>query len=383
MIDKTKKQINSLKTILQSSSAPDYQNDMKFFNHLDKLSEWKEGGNPFPIMVDMDLTNACNHMCPGCVGSKNVENEFLPFLETDDKKDNTKVPYDLAVDRIYQFAKAGVESVIFGGGGDPTMHPQLAELIRSVKSNGMEIAVNTNGMRMSDKVVEAMVDYCTWTRISIDADGPVMYKKTHGINERGWNKTIENIDRLVKRKKEKKSKLVVGLTYLLGPDTIEGVYHAAELAKDLDVNYIRFRPFFNWAGQKKWTKKETDNCLSELEKCNELCTDSFQVSYTIDRLEAMALDPKERRHKKCYTHHFLTSISSYGTMAPCCLMKNNPKYELGNLNKNTFKEIWESQGRIDSYENIDFVDCPNPCMFEENNEFLWDIKQAKPHSNFL
>ena len=31
-------------------------------------------------MVEMDLSNACNHRCPGCVGSKNVENEFSGIL---------------------------------------------------------------------------------------------------------------------------------------------------------------------------------------------------------------------------------------------------------------------------------------------------------------
>ena len=38
-----------------------YQNNLKLFDHLERLVEWKRGGNPYPIMVDMDLSNACNH----------------------------------------------------------------------------------------------------------------------------------------------------------------------------------------------------------------------------------------------------------------------------------------------------------------------------------
>ena len=102
-----------------------YQDNLKLFDHLERLDEWKKGGNPYPIMVDMDLSNACNHRCPGCVGSKNVENEFIPFLEKD-SVNNEMMPFERAKERINQFAEAGVKSMIFGGGGDPTMHPKLA-----------------------------------------------------------------------------------------------------------------------------------------------------------------------------------------------------------------------------------------------------------------
>ncbi len=376
-----------------------FQSTAKLLAHPEQVNAWLDGKNPFPVMVDMDLTNACNHMCPSCVGSRNRENEAIPVVDDlqSFQLDNTAMPLEVAKRRIDEFAEVGVQAMIFGGGGDPTMHPNLAEIVRYVKGRGMEVAVNTNGMRLLPEVQEALTDCCTWVRISLDADGPAIYKIMHGMPEAGFRKTVANIGSLVTTRNTKGQDLVIGLTYLLKPETRPGIYGAAELARQLGVNYIRFRPLFNWHGLRNLQEKEATAIMTELDRAKTLETEQFEVSYPQDRLAGMLTTP-ERHHKKCYIPHFVTSVSAHGYLAPCCLMKGNPAFSKhGDLNARSFKDVWNDQARQAAWEDIDFSYCPTPCMQEGNNEVLWDIKQDfvqhgrrpaplqadVPHKNFL
>ena len=35
----------------------------KIFYHPDKIQDFKDGKRPFPVTVEIDLTNNCNHKC--------------------------------------------------------------------------------------------------------------------------------------------------------------------------------------------------------------------------------------------------------------------------------------------------------------------------------
>ena len=38
----------------------------KIFFHPGKVDDYKEGRRPFPVTLEVDLTNACNHRCSFC-----------------------------------------------------------------------------------------------------------------------------------------------------------------------------------------------------------------------------------------------------------------------------------------------------------------------------
>lgn len=39
----------------------------KILNHLDRLGELADTGDCYPLTVELDLTNFCNHKCKCCV----------------------------------------------------------------------------------------------------------------------------------------------------------------------------------------------------------------------------------------------------------------------------------------------------------------------------
>ncbi|MDD5012060.1 MAG: radical SAM protein [Candidatus Nanoarchaeia archaeon] len=346
----------------------DLYSQYKLLKHLDRLIAWRDGEIVYPIAADFNLTNKCNNRCPLCVSSES--------------RDNTTVNFEDAKRIIQELKDVGTRSIYFAGGGDPTCHENLEEIIRLTKSKDMDVAVCTNGYKMSDGVIDAIVDCCSWMRISLDADGPEIYKRTHGMSKDSFYRVIENMSKLAIKKREKNSEIVIGAAYLLGPETVSGIYNAAELCKKIGIDGIRFRPFFEWMNSEKFPEKEREIMLREFEFCNRLKSNNFSVSYPEDRLQAV-VTKKIRHYDKCYVPHVITAISADLKLYPCCVLRNNPKYVLGDLKEKSFREIWESDERRKVHEKIDVNDCPNPCQYEKDNKIMHAVIEKITHSNFL
>jgi MoaA/NifB/PqqE/SkfB family radical SAM enzyme len=276
---------------------------------------------------------------------------------------------------ILQAKQIGARSFGFGGGGDPSCHPELASILRYTKSLGLESSVSTNGYKLSDDVIEAIASSCTWARISLDAANPEMYSKIHGMPGSAFHFVIRNIQKIVSAKRENKSDIVFGITYLIDAHTIKGAYSAAKLVKEIGVDNIRFRPFFNWDSGSKNNSLYHD-ITRELKHCSELSDQEFLVSYPKDRIDSLG-GAKERRFLECHTCHFATIVTPDCKVYPCCMLEDDEKYCYGDVSKISFKELWDSSRRKRVCKSIDLHDCPNPCMMEIHNELLAAIKSGE------
>lgn len=345
-----------------------FHSTYKLFKHLDKLCEWDNKGDTYPILVDIDLTNRCNQKCPLCIRTE---------------MDKSTIPLDKVKDIVLQLKEVGVKSFGLGGGGDPTCHPDFAEILRFINTNGMKSGVYTNGYTLTDDLIDTIINCCTYIRISLDSDGHEIYKMTHGMDAKAFYQVIENIRKLVLLRDNRKKDIVIGVGYLVGPSTAKGIYGATKLVKELGVDYIRVRPFFRYNREGNYPDAEIEYMLDQLKKCSELQNKTFAVSYPQNRWDWMTNIKRERPYKICYSHYFVTLIGANQKVYPCCHLSNNEKYCYGDLKQNTFKEVWNSQKRKDAYKNIDFKDCPNPCMLDNHNRLLWNIKQPIMHSDFL
>ena len=101
------------------------QSKYKLLNHLDRVLEWEQSGTAHPILVNFTLTNSCSHRCPLC-----TSRDFL---------DTRTLSLEKAKDIILQIKAVGAKAVGLGGGGDPTCHPHLKEVIEFIAHNGMEV----------------------------------------------------------------------------------------------------------------------------------------------------------------------------------------------------------------------------------------------------
>lgn len=354
----------------------------KLLKHLDRLKMWEEEGYTYPILAHFEITSECNNKCPLC----------SVFLKD---KESEHVPTSTIKDVISQMADMKLKALLIGG-GEPSCHPDLENIIAFTKEKGIDVAFPTNGYELSDSLVETAVKNCTWVRVSLDASNPKMYKKTHGMGGEAFNQVVNNISRLSRSKKDNKSDITIGVSYLIGEHTLDGIFDAANLCKEAGADYIRFRPFLTWRGQDHLLEKEQkDKVDNQLKRAKSLEDDKFSVSYMLN-------EEKNNKAKfgECYIHHFLINITRDLKMYPCCFLKDMKSYCLGDLKEKSFKEIWLSEERKNFHKNINYKDCSVPCLAENHVQLLWNLKTNNfgdvkisdllyntiediPHSNFL
>ena len=362
----------------------------KLLNNLERVNEWLRTGDTIPVLVNFSLTNRCTHKCPMCTSK--------------DMLDARTAPFERVKEIIVELKELGVKAMGYGGGGDPTCHPNYEEVLRFTAAQGMEIGTTTNGQLLTPGAINAITKYCTWIRVSLDADGPETYRRVHGMSGADFEQVKSNIRALVAQRRRSGSSTTIGTTFLVGPHTIDGARSATELARDLGVDYIRLRPFFIWNGGKKPKQDDTSDKLvnigkqrtggrsydlkrsggdevfdiaaETLERCKELATDTFSVSFPESRVLRNE-EIRKRVHRRCSVHHFSVVIAADLNVYPCCMLEDTPKYVMGNLERQTFKELWDAEQRRAACGKIDFSDCPNPCMSEAHNELLWELKEGE------
>jgi MoaA/NifB/PqqE/SkfB family radical SAM enzyme len=341
----------------------------KILKHLDKVSAWIGGGNPSPVTVEIDMTNICNHKCPECVVS---------YYQ---RKDNSSLSKEFAASIVDQLSEAGARGLIFTGGGDPLCNPHTPDIALRAKEKGLDVGFITNGQLLNEEASGKILESCVWVRVSLDAATPEVFLRTHGSNEHSFRKVVENIGRLTDMKRRLNSRCTIGVGYLTSAETKGDLDKAAVLCKNLGVDYIQFRPMqIHHGGDFKYNWEDVMDEIQQCMKHNEM---NFNVLYSKHKYDMMKRSDYGRNYGKCYGHQFATVVSATGKMYLCCHLRGYEKYCIGDLNKNTFEEIWNSEERIKAYENINFRDCIPLCRCNTFNQVLWNITRPKEHVSFL
>ncbi|MGD9015688.1 MAG: radical SAM protein, partial [Candidatus Omnitrophota bacterium] len=120
----------------------------KILKHLDRVNAWLRNKNPFPITVELDMTNICNHKCPECSGWY-FQNRNHYFLSN-----------DLAESIVRQLAAAKIRGLIFTGGGEPLCHPHVTKIVNLAHNLGLDIGFITNGSLITEKIGKVLLDSC-------------------------------------------------------------------------------------------------------------------------------------------------------------------------------------------------------------------------------
>ena len=332
----------------------------KILGHIPRINNWLKGSTDTLVTVELDMTNLCNMRCPDCIGWAGGK--------TKDTLTRKQV-----LSYIKQLAKAKVRAVTFTGGGEPLMSPYTAEAIMYAKKLGMDVALITNGLLLTDYLNRIILDNCTWVRISLDAAFVETYKKVHGMGKDCFDIVKGNVKRLALHKEEIKSKCTVGIGYLTRKDTLDEMVNFARMGRYLGVDYIQFRPFHN---DNTSIKEELEECIRRFE------VKDFKVLYSNQKYIHFK-DNNIRPYNKCYGANFATVIGADSKVYVCCHMRGVKKYCLGDLTKHSFKHIWNSKRKREVFDNIDFKDCTPFCRDDAFNRVLWNIKAKRQHENFL
>lgn len=328
----------------------------KILQYQDKIQNYIHGHETL-ISFELDLTNKCNNKCPKCVGVK---------------ENGAELTLDQITSIVDQMHDLNVKSVVISGGGEPMISPHFVEALYMFKNAGISIGLNSNGLAMyNDYIRTAILDCCTYFRISLDAGTPELYKVTHGMEEEEFWHVIDNVRELLELRAVSNSTTSIGLGYLTGESTFHGIMDFFKLANDLHVDFAQLRPFTN-----EWIDVN-DYLIQGTAQFPNLTIRSSSHKY-----EHMN-DEDQRPYTICHGMYFNTVITADFKMWSCIHHRQNVNHFLGDLNVRTIQSILESERMKLIQLTVPNCSCPLFCRNDAINRTLSGVCKKVTHKEFL
>lgn len=342
----------------------------KLMYHPERTKEWLEKKDCYPLYIEIGPTDKCNHNCVFCA---------LDYLKCAAKDIDTEV----MLRNLKDMAEHGVKSVMFGGEGEPLLHKDICLFTNKAREYGLDVSFTTNGIFFDKSKIEKCLKDISWIKFSIDSGTPENYAEVHGTSIEDFEKLMNNIKDAVEYKKQNNLSTTIGTQCLIIPQSINTIERLAERLKEIGVDYLILKPYSKhpFSINEFVINPEEYNLLEEkLKKYN---SEDFKIIFRRATIERMEL---ERDYSECHGTSFMALIDAQGNVIPCNLFYNNPNFTYGNLNENSFSEIWTGEKRkqvLDRLREKGISECRNGCRLDATNRYLERLRNPHEHDNFI
>jgi len=266
-----------------------------------------------PISISIEPTTSCNLRCPECPSGLRSFTRPTGMLK--------KELFESVIDQL----APTLSYLIFYFQGEPFLNPALLDMVHYASNKKIYTATSTNAHYLNDeaarKTVESGLDRLI---ISIDGTTQDTYQ-SYRIGGR-FDKVIEGTQNILKWKKELKSKTPhVIFQFLVVRPNEHQIDEVKTLAQTLGVDEVKLK--------------------------------TAQIYDYENGSDLIPLNEKYSRYKKnsngtyairnglldhCWKMWHSCVITWDGKVVPCCFDKD-AHFALGDLNKNSFREIWQGE----------------------------------------
>lgn len=267
---------------------------------LDEMSFRGKG----PLLLDVSITNRCLRGCSFCYKKAQPQGQDISLND-----------YCIVLD---QATKCGVTQIAIGG-GEPTLHPEFVEILKTTREFGIIPNYSTNGDCLTKDIIDATKNYCGAAAISIYDE-------------------IETYESLVKLLKV--NNILVNFHFILTNKTLS--YFISLLKSPpiwfQELNAIIFLNFKPANGENEKCLKYADKndlahffkLATSFKSCSvgfDTCTYGFIKRYTT--IDTSLFDYCEASRKSAYINEKLD-------VSPCSFYKDSGS----NLHNMSLQEIW-------------------------------------------
>ena len=348
----------------------------KLLDHVDRLVAIKAGERPAPINVEVDLSNRCSLGCRWCHFAYTHSRGPLAgaekppaYAETGDLMDRK-----LALDMVRQWAKAGVRSVTWSGGGEPTLHPGLSVIMNEAAFLGLDQGLYTHGGHLDDIKAAIIKRWLTWVYVSLDASSEEDYHRLKGVPTLRFKEVLEGIERLV----QARGGATVGIGYLVNRETMAGLERVLRLKRELGADYIQFRPSILYdAGRMARLSEDTAWMDGDFMARLAALAGESDVILDLNRF-LMYRNWQGRGYGTCWWSALQTVITPNGMVWGCLNKRGHGPAALGDLTQQSFADIWQAA----PIQMVD-GDCRVMCRGHLPNLSLAALGGDGDHRNFI
>lgn len=374
-------QLNDLDTTFSYSNAKPFQISENFYqptnekvslNTRDFFLE-KVQGNPLISNLQFELSSLCNERCIHC------------YIPNNKKNKGHNMPFKKVIELLDEFSKMGGLHVTLSG-GEVFLYPKLKEVVQYCREKDLKISILSNLILLKDDDIDwlkkANVSVIQVSLYSMDPEIHDLITTVKG----SWKKTIDSIERLVK------ADIPIQISCPLMKANKVGYNKVLDYAKNLNVraqtDYILMaRSDLDTSNlANRLSLDETAEVIkSIIEKDKEY---SHNTLSQIPPSEEFKFDPERFKNQPvCGVGYDNCCVTANGDVYPCAGWQD---YILGNVYKESLKEIWENSERVKELRKItqssfpqclkcEAFDYCNRCLVRNYNESGGDMFAVNHH----
>ena len=363
----------------------------KYLLHADKLKVLAEGGDVFPVTVEIDPVDYCNHRCRWCV---------------DPRHGKSSLRLDLAFELLDELRRLGVMGIVYKGGGEPTLHGEFPELLDCARRLGFEVGIVTNGSWL-EALCGHIVSLASYLRVSIDGPTRESHKAAHGTDD--FDRIVSGVAKVVEMRGRHRHP-AIGLSFAMDWAVMHLIDEAVSLGERLGVDYVLFRtPFYDEVGrtptmtieQTRAVREAFKNARQGVRGSMQVFVDQWISNREASLIEGSAgISPRrgsfmakeangiEHVSGRCLASPLLAVVTADGTVYPCCNLRALDRWAIGVLdygNGVDFRKIRESEHRHQIMSQIHQIRCIRHCThpMSKYNEAIEYLSGPKHHGSFV
>ncbi len=296
----------------------------------------KTHSNFSPLALDIEPTAKCNFACKYC--------QVSWWDRSAKVKNLTLEQFRKIVDQFPNLLQIKLQ-----GMGEPLLNSEFFDMVAYATTKGIIVRTTSNGSLLNEKMIEkALASGLGEITISMDGATKETFER---IRKNGkFDMVVQNIRNLIQKRGKAKDPVVS--VWMVGTkDNIQEFPKLVQLCKSLGVDMLYLQHHLNFWGDsavmqqletlsinREQTKtgytKEVDTILAEAQRVAK----KVRQPLTIYKGNTLQQD------EKCIWPWSSAYISADGYVVPCCIIANPAVKNFGNLQTQSFKDIWNSKG---------------------------------------
>lgn len=348
----------------------------KLFGHLDRVAEIRERrATSAPVNVEIDLSNRCSLGCEWCHFS--FTHTRGPLANKVPKPPDSVPGGDLmdtalAFSIIRQLAEAGVRSLTFTGGGEPTLHPDFDDIVEFASLFDLALGIYTHGGHIDEDRALLLKQAMTFVYVSLDAADRDDYKRAKGVDR--FNRACDGIRLLVAAD----GPATIGVGYLVTESNYKKVTEAARLVDELGADYLQCRPTIRFTHEHPDVPSENTSWVSDaIRELNKARYALPNVDADTDRFR-MYQNWQGHGYDTCWWTTLQSCITPNGKVWACVNKREHAAAEIGDLSAETFATVWARHMALPVES-----DCRVMCRGHIPNLALDELVPVMPHGAFI